>query len=83
MKNFTKWQKLAIVALILMVLFNPLIVEVYIDYYKWAMTGVCAIATTYVVLFSLYKMLKPERVNIPSKAKAKKKPQQQYLEYEV
>ncbi len=69
MIRFNKGQKIAMVALPLAILFNPLTVEIYFDYFKMAFFVISLVSTAYVVGFMLYHMLwvKRERVHIPAK----------------
>ncbi len=72
MTRFSKWQIAAMAALPLALTTNPLTVEIFWQYYEWAFTGISVLATAYLLGFLMYKVLKPEKVNIPSKPKKSK-----------
>lgn len=72
MTRFSKWQKLAMVCLPLAIMLNPLTVQIYLEYVIWFLNGVSILATGYLLGFMLYKVLKPEKVNIPPKGKKTK-----------
>lgn len=77
--NFTKIQKLTMLALVLALLFNPMVVEILQDYFKWAYTGISVLCTIWVLGFLLYKVFKPEQVTIPKKNKKSVVKSKEYL----
>lgn len=79
MTNFSKWQVMAMIALPLALTTNPMLVEIFWEWYKLLFTGIFIITTAYLVVFLLYKVLKPEKLNIPSKTKKSKVKSTQYI----
>lgn len=74
MTRFTKYQLITMGALVGMLLFNPLVVEVFEEYFKLVYTGISLVCTVWVVVFLLYKVMKPEKVNYTPKKKSKSQP---------
>lgn len=70
--NFNKWQKTTIIALIGFGLFNPFAVEVLDRWFKLAYTIFFVVCATWLMGFILFKSLKPDRINIPTKSKKTK-----------
>ena len=66
--NFSKGQKVTIVAIICGLLFNPMSVEILEQYFKLAYTGISVVSTVWVVGYLLKKVLTPEKINIPKKS---------------
>ena len=79
MTRFSKWQIAAMIALPLAITTNPLTVEIFLEWYKWLFTSISIITTAYLFGFLLYKVLKPEKINIPKKGKNKP---QKYIDYD-
>jgi hypothetical protein len=79
MTNFSKWQVMAMIALPLALTTNPMLVEIFWEWYKLLFTGIFIITTAYLVVFLLYKVLKPEKLKVPSKAKKSKVKSSEYI----
>lgn len=69
MPRFNRYQIITMVALVCALLFNPMSVEILDDYFKWAYTIISLVCTMWVLGYLLKKVLTPEKVNIPKKAK--------------
>lgn len=67
--RFTKWQLIAMVALPMAIMLNPLTIQIYLDQVVYVLEGVSFLAGAYFVGFALYKMLKPERTALPKVGK--------------
>ena len=80
MVRFNKWQKIMMVAMPLAITMNPLTVEIFLDWYKLLFTGISVLAVTYIVLFTLYSVFKPQPVNIPKKGKKSVVKSKEYLD---
>ena len=65
MTRFNKYQKLAMVSLPLAIMLNPMTIQIYLDYVVYVLEFIGGVATVYLIVFLLYKVLKPEPVNIP------------------
>lgn len=70
--RFSKVQLATIGALIGIGLFNPMSVEVLEDYFKLVYTAIFLASTTWVIVFTLKKVLTPETVIPPKTAKTSK-----------
>ncbi len=71
--NFTKGQKITMVAVIGVGLFNPMSIVVLQPYFLQFYTGVFLLCSAWVTGFLLVKALKPEKVNVPKKTAHTKK----------
>lgn len=80
--NFSKWQKLMMVAMPLAITTNPLTIEIFLEWYKWLFTGISAVAVLYIVIFTLYMCFKPTEVKVPAKSKKSKVKASQYIDSE-
>lgn len=69
MTHFTKTQKITMVALITFGVFNPMSYQILKDYIELVFNGIAILSIIWVLGFLLYKVLKPENVNIPKEAK--------------
>ncbi len=69
MTHFNKYQKITMGALIGALLFNPMVVEILDEYFKWGYTVISLACTAWVLGYLLKKVLTPEKVNIPKKKK--------------
>jgi hypothetical protein len=69
MARFNKYQVITMIALILALFFNPMAYQVLKDYIEMFFTGISVVATLWVIGYLLKKVLTPEQVNIPKKAK--------------
>lgn len=80
MTRFNKYQKITMGALVGALLFNPMVVEILDDYFKWAYTIISIACTVWVSGYLLKKVLTPEQVQVPSKSKKQKVKPSQYLD---
>lgn len=80
MIRFSKWQIMAMVALPLAITTNPMLVEIFWEWYKLLFTGIFIVTTVYLAAFLLYKVLKPEKIAIPKKSKKQVVKTSQYKE---
>ena len=71
---FKKQQKITMVALIGIGLFNPFTVAVLDEYFKLFYTGVFIACVVWVSGFILKQAFTPEKVNVPKKNKKSTKP---------
>lgn len=65
--RLNKTQKVTILALVGMGLFNPFTVEVLEDWFKLVYTGLFVGCALWVMGYVLWKALKPEKTNVPVK----------------
>jgi hypothetical protein len=70
--NFSKAQKVTMVALVAVGLFNPMSVEIMDEYFKMAYTGLFLVAMAWVAGYTLVRVFTPERVNVKPKSKTQK-----------
>lgn len=80
MSRYSKWQKLAILAAIIGMLFNPMSYEILKDYIEWGFNILALACLAYACGFFLVKALTPEKVNIPKKNKKKVVKDTQYID---
>lgn len=80
--GFSKAQIGMMVAVPVVIVCNPLTVEIFIDYIKWGLAGVSAVAALYVIGFVGYCVFRPQPVKVPTKNKKTEKLPKQ-LQYEV
>lgn len=64
-QRFTKYQLITMFSLVGMLLFNPLVVEVFDEYFKLAYTVISLLCTAWVLGFLLKKVFTVEAVKIP------------------
>jgi len=69
MVRFNKLQLITMVAIILAMLFNPGSYQILKDYIEIFFNVIAGVSTLWVLGFLLWKVLRPEQVNIPKKAK--------------
>lgn len=69
-------------ALILALLFNPMSYQILKDYIEVFFNVIAGVSTVWVLGFLLYKVLKPERVNVKPKTKKQKVKTSQYIDSE-
>lgn len=67
--KFSKLQLITMGALILALLFNPMSYQILKDYIEVFFNVIAGVSTVWVLGFLLWKVLRPEQVNIPKKAK--------------
>lgn len=79
--RFNKYQVGMMIAVPVAITTNPLTIEIFLEWYKWAFAGISAVCVIYIIGFMLYSMFKPDKPNIPSK-KTKKKSTQKYIDYD-
>lgn len=78
--KFTKVQLITMLALILALFFNPMSYEILKDYIEWGFNIIAILATAWVLGFLLYKVLKPEKVNLPKKTKKSVVKSKEYID---
>jgi len=78
--RFTKLQFITMGALILALFFNPMSYEILKNYIEWGFNIIALVCTVWVVGFLLYKVLKPEQVNIKPKSKKSVVKSKEYLD---
>ena len=77
MVRFNKTQLVTMVAIILAMLFNPGSYQILKDYIEIFFNVIAGVSTLWIIGFLMWKVLRPEQVNIPKK---KKKSQPVFLE---
>lgn len=70
MTNFNKYQKITMGALVAALLFNPMVVEILDEYFKWAYSAISIAATVWCVGFLLFCTFKSGQVKTPKKKKS-------------
>lgn len=71
--KISKKNKLTMVAIIGLGLFNPFTVAVLDEYFRLAYTAITVVSAVWLMGYVVYSVTRPEAVNIPKKAKKTKK----------
>lgn len=79
MTNFKKSQKITMVSLIGVGLFNPMTVEVLEEYFKLVYMGISVACMGWLVVYVLFTAFKPEANKVPKKNKARTVKMKEYL----
>ena len=72
--RFGKYQIITMIALVTALLFNPMVVEILDEYFKWGYTVISVVSTVWVLGYLLKKVLTPEPTNYTPKKKTKSQP---------